>query len=73
MEQGLVLSKISRAVKFEQSAWLEKWIDMNTKSRTAAQNGFEKDDFKLLNTAVFGKTVENVKDRAEIKCAFDEE
>ena len=44
---------------------------MNTKLRTQATNGFEKDFFKLMNNSVFGKTIENIENRVDMKLVCD--
>ena len=63
----MTLERAHRVIQFNQKAWLKPYMNMNTKLRKEAKIDFEKDFFKQMNNAVFGKTIENVRNHGDIK------
>ena len=67
---ALILENVHRIIKFDQDVWLKPYIDMNTGLRKKARIILK--TFLMMNNAVFGKSMENVRKHRDIKVVTTE-
>ena len=67
VQLGAVVTKIHRAVYFSQAPIFESYVNFNTVKRSQATNEMDRNFFKLLNNSVYGKTVENLRRRMNLR------
>ena len=67
LKLGLKVIKIHRILTFDEKPFLKEYIYLNTELRKKSKNDLEKDLFKLKNNSIFGKSMENVLNRSNIK------
>ena len=67
LKLGIKVSKVHRILTFDEKPFLKEYIDLNTELRKQSKNDLEKDLFKLMNYAIFGKSMENVLNQSNIE------
>ena len=66
------LTKIHKMLKFKQSDWMKKYVNFNTEKRMNAANDFQKDFLKLIINFVYGKTMEKLRKRINVRLVNNE-
>ena len=59
--------KKNTVIEFRHKQWFKPWIDFNTEKRKEANSDFEKDMYKLMNTAVYGKSMQDVRNQIDFE------
>ena len=67
LKYGMKLKKVHAGISYEERDYMKEFIDINAEARKVARNDFEKDFYKRMSNSVFGKTMENVRNRSKIK------
>ena len=69
LQLGMKLNCVHRVLSYNQHEWLKDYIVGNSVLRTDAKNrkdAFSPNLYKIKNNSVFGKQMENVRNRVDI-------
>ena len=62
--------KNKKILEFSQSKWLKPYIEFNTQKRIETEKNGDKDGksfYKLMNNAIYGKTMENLRNNIDVR------
>ena len=65
------LIKIHRILSFKQKNWLQIFTNFNTEKRHESNDEFNKTFYKLFNNCIYGKSIENPKEKINVKLLND--
>ena len=68
---GMKLTKVHKILKFKQSNWLKEYVEFNTKKRQESTDEFNKKFLKLVINCVYGKSMENIRKRINVRLIND--
>ena len=71
IQLGMKVNEIFRVIKFEQKPIMKKWVDFCTEKRSQSTNDFTKIFWKLMVNSVYGKTIESIANRKQVKIVKD--
>ena len=66
IRRGMIVGSVREMISSRQSKLLDKNVSFDTQRTNLATNGFEKDFFKILKNAFYGKTIKNARKTIEI-------
>ena len=72
LSSGMKLTKIHKVLKFKQSDWMKKYIDFNIKKEQMLLIVLRKIIFKLMINSIYGKTMENLRKRINVRLVNNE-
>lgn len=68
LQLGMKLTRVHRIITFIQKAWLAPFINYNTDMRKKADSKFQIKAWKAYSNSTFGKTMENLRRRRNVRC-----
>jgi len=71
LKLGLEIEQVFRVISFTQKPFMKDWVDFCTEKRSQSKDDFTKNFWKLLVNSVYGKTIESVSNRKNVKIAKD--